>query len=80
VLMAVARGESVIAQTALTRALISSCLMIFGISLLFGGIWNARQYYPAIITRANAQLLVVSLVSISIPTAFRIWFKGELIT
>jgi Ca2+:H+ antiporter len=80
VLMAVARGESVIAQTALTGALISSCLMIFGTSLLFGGIRNARQYYPAIIARANAQLLVVSLVSISIPTAFRIWSEGELIT
>jgi len=78
--MAVVRGESVITQTALTRALISNCLMIFGTSLLFGGIRNARQYYPAIIARANAQLLIVSLMSINILTAFRIWSESELIT
>lgn len=67
VLIAVVRRKSVIPQTALTRVLISSCLMIFSTSLLFGGIRHACQYYPAIIARANAQLLVVNLVNISIP-------------
>jgi Ca2+:H+ antiporter len=78
VLTAVARRESVIAQTALTGALISSCLMVFGTCLFFGGIQHERQYYPITIARANAQLLVVSLVSISIPTAFKSWSEGEL--
>jgi Ca2+:H+ antiporter len=54
--------------------------MIFGTSLLFGGFRYIRQYYPAIIARVNAQILVVSLVSITIPIAFRSWSKGELIT
>ena len=79
-LIAVVKREPVIAQTALTRSLISNCLMIFGTSLLFGGIRNARQYYPAIIARVNTQILVISLVSITIPTAFKSWSKGELIT
>jgi Ca2+:H+ antiporter len=78
VLTAVARRESVIAQTALTGALISSCLMVFGTCIFFGGIQHERQYYPITIARADAQLLVVSLVSISIPTAFKSWSEGEL--
>jgi len=79
VLIAVVRREPIIAQTALTGALISNCLMIFGTSLLFGGFRHTRQYYPAIIARANAQILVVSLVSITIPTAFKNWSAGKLI-
>ena len=80
VLIAVVKREPVIAQTALTGSLISSCLMIFGTSLLFGGFRHTRQYYPAIIARVNTQILVISLVSITIPTAFRSWSEGELIT
>jgi Ca2+:H+ antiporter len=80
VLIAVSRRESVIAQTALTGALISSCLMIFGTCLVFGGIQHERQYYPIATARTNAQLLVVSLVSISVPTAFKSWSEGELTT
>jgi Ca2+:H+ antiporter len=80
VLTAVAKRQSVIAQTALTGALISSCLMIFGTCLLFGGIQHERQYYPVILATLNAQLLVVTLVSISMPTAFKSWSEGELMT
>jgi Ca2+:H+ antiporter len=74
---AVVRRESVIAQTALTGSLISNCLMIFGTCLLSGGILRHRQSYPVIIARTNAQLLVVSLVSIIIPTAFKNWSQGK---
>jgi len=56
---AVAKGESVIAQTALTGSLLSNCLVIFGICLLFGGILHQRQFLSVIIARINAQLLVV---------------------
>lgn len=80
VLIAVARRETIIAQTALTGALISNCLMIFGTCLVFGGIEHERQYYPIATARTNAQLLVVSLVSISVPTAFKSWSEGELVT
>jgi Ca2+:H+ antiporter len=75
----VVRRESVVAQTALTGSLISNCLVIFGTCLLFGGILNERQYYPVIIARTNAQLLVVSLISIILPTAFKTWSEGEII-
>jgi calcium/proton exchanger cax len=51
VLTAVARRESVIAQTALTGALISSCLVVFDTCIFFGGIQYERQYYP---TRVSA--------------------------
>ncbi|KIM93154.1 hypothetical protein OIDMADRAFT_138383 [Oidiodendron maius Zn] len=77
-IIAVTRRESIIAQTALTGSLLSGCLVIFGTCLLFGGIRNERQFYPLIIARANAQLLVVSLVSIALPTAFKSWSQdGE---
>jgi Ca2+:H+ antiporter len=77
-LTAVARRESVIAQTALAGALISSYLMVFGTCLFFGDFQHKRQYYPIAIARVNALLLVVCLVSISIPTAFKSWSEGEL--
>jgi len=78
VIVAVVKGETLIAKTALTGSLISSCLMIFGTCLLFGGILHDRAYYPIVIARANAQLLGVSLVSITLPTAFKIWSEGKL--
>jgi len=53
--------------------------MIFGSCQLFGGIQHQRQYYPVIIARTNAQLLVVSLVSIILPTAFKSWSQGRFI-
>ena len=40
---------------------------------MLGGISHQRQSYPIIIARTNAQLLVVSLVSIILPTAFKTW-------
>ena len=52
--------------------------MIFGTCLLFGGILREHQKYPVIIARTNAQLLVVSLVSIALPTAFKSWSQGKL--
>lgn len=67
------RGEPIVAQTAMTGSLISSCLIIFGKYLLFGGILCQRQCYPVIIARTNAQLLVVSLISMAIPIAFWIF-------
>jgi Ca2+:H+ antiporter len=78
VAVAVAKGETTIAKTALTGSLISNCLVIFGTCLLFGGIMHDRQYYPIVMARANAQLLGVSLVSITVPTAFKIWSEGKL--
>ena len=77
---AVIRGESVLAQTALTGSLLSNCLMIFGTCLLCGGVQNAELFYPVIIAKVHAQLLVVSLVSIALPAAFRCWSQGEIIT
>jgi Ca2+:H+ antiporter len=53
VLIAVARRETIIAQIALTGALISSCLIIFGTCLVFGGIEHERQYYPIATVRIN---------------------------
>jgi Ca2+:H+ antiporter len=71
----VIQGESLVAQTALTGSLISSCLVIFGTCLLVRGILQMQENesYPIIMARTNAQLLVVSLVSIALPTAFKTW-------
>jgi Ca2+:H+ antiporter len=79
-IIAVIRGESIIAQTALTGSLLSGCLMVFGTSLLFGGLQNEFQFYPVVIARAHAQLLVVSLSTFVLPTAFKSWSQSKLIT
>jgi Ca2+:H+ antiporter len=78
-IIAVIRGESLVAQTALTGSIISSCLVIFGTCLLVRGITQVKeqQSYPIIIARTNAQLLVVSLVSIALPTAFKTWSQDS---
>jgi Ca2+:H+ antiporter len=47
--------------------------MTFGTCLLFGGIQKDHQTYPIIFARTNAQLLIVSLISIVLPTAFATW-------
>jgi Ca2+:H+ antiporter len=72
------KGKPAVAQTTLTGSIISNCLTTFGTCLLLGGISHQRQSYPVVIARTNAQLLVVSLVSITLPTAFRTWAEGSL--
>jgi Ca2+:H+ antiporter len=71
------KGKPAVAQTTLTGSIISNCLTTFGTCLLLGGISRQRQSYPVVIARTNAQLLVVSLVSIILPTAFRTWSEGS---
>lgn len=70
-------GRPAVAQTTLTGSIISNCLMTFGTCLLLGGISHQHQSYPVIIARTNAQLLVVSLVSITLPTAFKTWSEDS---
>jgi Ca2+:H+ antiporter len=72
------KGKPAVAQTTLTGSIISNCLTTFGTCLLLGGIAHHRQSYPVVIARTNAQLLVVSLVSITLPTAFQTWSEGSL--
>jgi Ca2+:H+ antiporter len=47
--------------------------MTFGTCLLLGTISESRDTYPIVFARTNAQLLVVSLISIILPTAFATW-------
>jgi Ca2+:H+ antiporter len=47
--------------------------MTFGTCLLFAGLHKEHQTYPIVFARTNAQLLVVSLISIILPTAFAAW-------
>ncbi|KAF2022907.1 hypothetical protein EK21DRAFT_15760, partial [Setomelanomma holmii] len=75
-LTATMKGKSAVAQTTLTGSIISYCLISFGTCLIFGGISRERQSYPMIIARTNAQLLVVSLISITLPTAFKTWSEA----
>lgn len=74
---AVVDGKHLIAKTALTGSIVSSCLMTFGTCLVCGGIFHKQQFYPLVIARLNAQLLVVSLVSVTLPTAFQLFSKGS---
>jgi len=66
-------SKPAVAQTALTGSIISNCLMTFGACLLLGCISEQRDTYPIVFARTNAQLLVVSLISIILPTAFATW-------
>ncbi|PWI65036.1 hypothetical protein PCL_07448 [Purpureocillium lilacinum] len=75
VITAVVDGKHLIAKTALTGSIVSSCLMTFGTCLVCGGIFHKQQFYPLVIARLNAQLLVVSLVSVTLPTAFQLFSK-----
>lgn len=66
---AVVQGEPVTAKTALTGSLVFSCPTAFGTYLLSGGVAQHT---------INAQLLVVSLESLILPTAFHIFASGTM--
>lgn len=74
---AVVLKQPLLAKTALIGSVLSSCLMTFGTCLLSGGVATERLFYPIVVARANAQLLVVSLVSITLPTAFQSFSIGR---
>lgn len=76
VVLAVLYDEPDIAKTALAGSILSSCLMAFGTILLSGDIAHDRVFYPVFIAKVNAQLLVVSLFSVMLPTAFKAFSKG----
>jgi Ca2+:H+ antiporter len=73
---ATVKGKPAVAQTALTGSIVSNCLMSFGTCLLLGGVSQQRQSYPIIIACTTAELLVVSIISITLPTAFATSSKG----
>ena len=73
--IAVVKWETLIAQTALTGAILSNSLLILGTCFLFGGLQNHTQTYPIVTACTNSEVLVVSLASIVLPTAFQIWSK-----
>jgi len=66
-------GKPAVAQTALTGSIISHCLVTFATCLLLAGLRKEHQTYPIVFARTNAQLFVVSLISIVLPTSFAAW-------
>lgn len=73
VIVAVTKNEPMVAQTALAGSLLSHTLLILGTCFLCGGLQNHRQSYPLIMARVASQLLLISLSSLIVPTAFKIW-------
>ncbi|CRG92829.1 Vacuolar calcium ion transporter [Talaromyces islandicus] len=71
-LVAVARDEALVAQTALTRAVLADCLLSLGTCFLCGGFQHGVQTYPIVMARDKTQLLVLSLASIVLPTVFKL--------
>ncbi|QKX62581.1 uncharacterized protein TRUGW13939_09742 [Talaromyces rugulosus] len=71
-IVAVAQNEALVAQTSLTGAVLSNCLLILGTCFLCGGFQNGVRTYPVVMARDKAQLLVLSLASIVLPTVFKL--------
>jgi Ca2+:H+ antiporter len=76
-MVAVVKGEALVAQTALTGAVLANCLLILGTCFLCGGFQNGAQTYPIVMARDKAQLLVLSLASIVLPTVFKLSAQGR---
>jgi Ca2+:H+ antiporter len=77
VMIAVVRNEPIVAQTAIAGSLLSHSLLILGTCFTFGGLQNHTQSYPLIIARTTSHMLLISLASLILPTAFKIWSDCE---
>lgn len=64
VTIALLRNDALLAQTFLNY------LLLLGICFLSGGIAKEEIIYPVLIARTGLQLLIASLTSITLPTAF----------
>jgi len=76
-LVAVAQDEALVAQTALTGAVLANCLLLLGTCFLCGGFQHGVQTYPIVMARDKTQLLVLSLASIVLPTVFKLSAQGR---
>lgn len=76
-IVAVRYQQALVAQTALTGAVVANCLLLLGTCFLCGGLQSDRPTYPVIMARDKAQLLVLSLTSIVLPTVFKLSAQGQ---
>lgn len=71
------KNEPLVAQTALTGALLSQTLLVLGTCFFCGGLQNHTESYSLVIAKVTSQLLLVSLASLIIPAAFKIFSDGK---
>ncbi|KAH7012240.1 uncharacterized protein B0I36DRAFT_256787, partial [Microdochium trichocladiopsis] len=69
--IAVLKGKPLVAQNALVGVLLGNLLVIMGMCFISGGFHHSYQEYSSTMARLNSQMLVVSLMSIIVPTITR---------
>lgn len=77
VVIAVASRKLDIAKTALFGSILANSLLTFGACLMVGGLQQKTLTYPGAMIRINAQLLMVNIFIVVVPTAFKLFSDGE---
>lgn len=70
-IIALAQGKIVIVQTSLVGSILSNLLLVLGTCFLVGGLGRDEQYFNITVAQAAAVLLILSMGSLVLPTAFR---------
>lgn len=74
-IVAVIRRDALLARTSLTGAFLVNSLLLIGLAFLAGGSTGEEIDYPILIARASSHMLLVSLISLILPTAFQLWYS-----
>ena len=69
-IVALVHGEVIIVKTLLMGSILPNLLLVLGMSFFFGGLRRTEQFFNQTAATTAGSLLVLSIASITIPTAF----------
>lgn len=69
-IVALRAGQIDIVKASLTGSIIGNCLLVLGASFLAGGLRYKDQHFNAVTARAQAHMLLVSALAVTIPALF----------
>ena len=69
-IVALVHGEVIVVKTSLLGSILSNLLLVMGMSFFFGGFLRTEQFFNQTAATTAASLLVLSVASVIIPTAF----------
>jgi Ca2+:H+ antiporter len=77
--LALVKHEVLIVQTSLIGSILSNLLLVLGMCFFAGGLNRVEQFFNVTVAQTASSLLALSVGSLIIPTAFRVWSSGMLI-
>ncbi|KJA22559.1 hypothetical protein HYPSUDRAFT_202123 [Hypholoma sublateritium FD-334 SS-4] len=77
--IALKKCELEVVQSTLLGGLLSNLLLVLGCSFIVGGFRFQHQQFQAMVAQLNSSLLIVSVISMTIPAAFHQFLESRLV-